>query len=99
MNVIAEAGWAVGLSQSDMLGLLKAVAHLGAQLPDLRPAQRIDAERRIDDEARKAIAGQPHRLDDPDFLDAFGWVEPPAPTAVLWPAASPSTIAAKPTMH
>ncbi len=25
--------------------------------------------------------------------------KPPAPNAVLWPAASPSTIAAKPTMH
>lgn len=78
LNVIAEAGWAVGLSESDMLGLLKAVAHLGAQLPDMPPAQRVEAERRIDDEARKAIAGQPHRLDDPDFLDAFGWVELPA---------------------
>ncbi|HMQ95270.1 MAG TPA: hypothetical protein PKA33_21340 [Amaricoccus sp.] len=72
LNVIAEAGWAVGLSESDMLGLSKAVAHLGAQLPDLPPAQRVEAERRNDDEARKAIAGQPHRLDDPDFLDAFG---------------------------
>ena len=25
--------------------------------------------------------------------------KPPAPNPVLWPAASPSTIAAKPTMH
>lgn len=82
LNVIAEAGWTVGLSESDMLGLLKAVAHLGAQLPDLPPAQRVEAERRIDDEARKAIAGQPHRLDDPDFLDAFGWVEMPAAAEV-----------------
>ncbi len=82
LNVIAEAGWAVGLSESDMLGLLKVVAHLGAQLPDMPPAQRVEAERRIDDEARKAIAGQPHRLDDPDFLDAFGWVEMPAAAEV-----------------
>lgn len=82
LNVIAEAGWAVGLSETDMLGLLKVVAHLGAQLPDMPPARRVEAERRIDDEARKAIAGQPHRLDDPDFLDAFGWVEMPAAAQV-----------------
>ena len=69
--------------------------------------RRGGRKRAIGTRAPMAIPQGPNQRWSVDFLHdvladgrrfRIGY-RPPAPTAVLWPAAPPSTIAAKPTMH
>ena len=87
INTVAEAGWLMELPDDEVRDILRALTAKVAGLPDaMPPARRVEAERRLGDEAVRAFQGMPSRLEDPDlleeFLDEFGWPEMPSAAEV-----------------
>jgi hypothetical protein len=86
LNLLAEAGWAMEIPDHEVRVIMQALSARYADVPPLPPALPLEAESRIETEARRALAGLPHRLDDPDFLDSI-LVEPPTPAEEAYAAA------------
>ena len=86
LNALAEVAWAMDIPDDQVLTILKAFTNAINGLPALPQAAKVEAERRLNDEAVRAFQGRPSRLDDPalleDFLDEFGWPEMPPATLV-----------------
>lgn len=82
LNVLAEAGWAMEIPDDEVRAILRALTARVAGLPEMPPAAKVEAERRLSDEALRAFQGRPSRLEDPEllaeFLDEFGWPEMPS---------------------
>lgn len=82
LNVLAEAGWAMEIPDDEVRAILRALTARVASLPEMPAAAKVEAERRLNDEALRAFQGRPSRLEDPEllaeFLDEFGWPEMPS---------------------
>jgi hypothetical protein len=82
LNVLAEVGWAMEIPDDQVRDILRALTSRVAGLPEMPTAAKVEAERRLNDEAIRAFRGRPNRLEDPDllaeFLDEFGWPEMPS---------------------
>ena len=87
LNALTELAWAMELPDDQVRDILRVlVARVDALPPAMPRFARVEAERRIEEEARRAFACLPHRLDDPAFLAALE-VEPPTPAEAAYVAA------------
>ena len=87
LNALAEVAWVMELPDDQVRDLLRVlVARVDALGPTMPPFARTEAERRIQEEVRRAFAGLPHLLDDPTFLASLE-VEPPTAAEEAYVAA------------
>ena len=69
INAIAEAGWLMEIPDEEVREILRALTAGINALPGALPAsRRVEAERRLNEEALRAFEGKPSRLDDPDLV-------------------------------
>lgn len=70
------------IPDDEVRAILRALTARVASLPEMPAAAKIEAERRLNDEALRAFQGRPSRLEDPDllaeFLEEYGWPEMPS---------------------